>query len=622
MRKKQISPEIEKPTAHQGSSMDTFMNQLARIGNIGSTNFNSAADYPIQRLSKNYNLMNSLYRNSWIAKKIINTIPDDMTKNWFKVNAELDPKQMDRYVKLEKKTKVRKKVREAMYWGRLYGGAGAVMMIAGDEDKLDEPLVPQDILPDSFKGFLVLDRWSGIYPSNELIEDIEDPDFGEPAYYEIKNVVTEQTMQRVHHSRVLRFIGRKLPNWEELSEIGWGASELEHVFDELTKRDNTSWSIASLVFQANLLVNTVDGIDQLNSMGDPDMQRDLYNLKTAQNQMRSNQSMMVIGEKDKVEAIQYTFSGLNEISETQMMDISGACDIPITRLFGRSPAGMSATGESDAQNYCDMINQQQHTVLKPELDKLLPVMFMSEFGMIPDDLDLTFNPIQTPTEDKLADTVIKKVTAIQGVFESGLITQKIGMQELAYMSDSLGIFTSITDEDIAKADDSFGMQSVDESNFNKLSFASSVSDSKEFVEGEHKRDGEGKFSSGGSESNCITSKKDDTINQQIDTALQENGISSSIGKSVKPFKVSINGCHKHAAKRMAQRGITQDHAQNYINDAVVCFEQTENEKYSFYSEEGSSTCLKDGLLITAFPESYFDDDAKKMLKAVKKIHGR
>jgi hypothetical protein len=262
----------------------------------------------------------------------------------------------------------------------------------------------------------------------------------------------------------MRFTGRKLPFWEELAEIGWGASELEHVFDELTKRDNTSWSIASLVFQANLLVNTVEGLDQLSAIGDPDIQRDLYNLKTAQNQMRSNQSMMVIGAKDKVEAIQYTFSGLNEISETQMMDISGSCDIPITRLFGRSPAGMSATGESDAQNYCDMINQQQHTVLKPRMDQLLPIMFMSEFGMIPKDLDLTFNPIETPTEDRLADIVGKKVTAIQGVFDTGIINQKIALQELAYMSDSLGIFTSITDKDIANADTTFGMKEMPDIN--------------------------------------------------------------------------------------------------------------------------------------------------------------
>ena len=57
---------------------------------------------------------------------------------------------------------------------------------------------------------------------------------------------------RVHHSRVLRFIGRELPYMEMQRESFWGASELEHIWDELQKRSATSANIAQLVFQANI----------------------------------------------------------------------------------------------------------------------------------------------------------------------------------------------------------------------------------------------------------------------------------------------------------------------------------------------------------------------------------
>jgi phage-related protein (TIGR01555 family) len=172
--------------------------------------------------------MNSLYRNSWIAKKIINTIPEDMTKNWFDLTAEIAPDVADRYKALEKKTKIQEKILEGLYWGRLYGGAGAVILIEGHEDMLDLPLVPAMVMPDSFKGLLIVDRWSGIYPSVELITDICDPDFGLPKYYEIKNT-DGAVVQRVHHSRVLRFEGRKLPFWENQAEVHWGAAELERI---------------------------------------------------------------------------------------------------------------------------------------------------------------------------------------------------------------------------------------------------------------------------------------------------------------------------------------------------------------------------------------------------------
>lgn len=459
------SKRIKPPAAtvqgqpQRKSAQDSFSNQLARLG-IDSPNLLSATNYPMTRLTQNYNLMNSLYRNSWIAKKIINTIPDDMCKNWYTNTAELKPEEIDRLSKLEQRTLIKDRILEGLYWGRLYGGAGAIMVIDGHEDRLDEPLDYDDIMPNSFCGLMVVDRWSGIYPSLELITDHRDPELGLPKYYEVKNNASDEVISKVHHSRVLRFSGRKLPFWENIAEMHWGAAELEHVFDELVKRDNTSWNIASLVFQANLLVNQIEGLDQLQAVGDPQIQRDLYNIKSAQNQMRNNNGMMIIGEKEKITAMTYTFAGLNDISESQMLDISGASEIPVTKLFGRSPAGMNATGESDLQNYYDMVSQQQKSVLEPKLNKLMPVMYMSELGYIPDDLGVKFNAIATPTEDKLADIVGKKVTAITAAFNAGLINQKIGMKELHAMSDTLGMFTNITDEDIEAADTDFNSGDV------------------------------------------------------------------------------------------------------------------------------------------------------------------
>lgn len=462
-RKNRIKPTQSKP--QQGQVKDSFENQLARLG-VNSPNLLSATNYPMTRLTKNYQLMNSLYRNSWIAKKIINVIPEDMCKNWYSNTAELKPEETDRINKLEQRTLIKERILEGLYWGRLYGGAGAIMIIDGHEDKLDEPLDYDDIMPDSFCGLMIVDRWSGIFPSLELITDHRDPELGMPKYYEVKETATEKLISKVHHSRVLRFNGRKLPFWEDMIEMHWGAAELEHVFDELVKRDNTSWNIASLVFQANLLVNKIEGLDQLSALSDPQVQRDLYNVKSAQNQMRNNNSMMIIGEKESLTALNYTFAGLNDISESQMMDVAGASDIPITRLFGRSPAGMNSTGESDMQNYYDMIGQQQETVLKPKLNKLLPVMFMSEFGYIPNDLGVRFNSIATPSEDKMADIVNKKVTSITAAFVAGLINQKIGMSELHEMSYTTNMFTSITDEDIEKADTDFASGDVKPVDYN------------------------------------------------------------------------------------------------------------------------------------------------------------
>ena len=456
-RTQRVQKTTPPPTSpHRGSAFDSFQNQLARLGSA-SNNIISAATYPLTRLTRNYTLMNSLYRNSWICNKIVNIIPEDMCKNWYAITAELKPEETDRIHKLEQRTMVKEKILEGLYWGRLYGGAAAIIVIDGHEDKLDTPLDYEDIMPDSFCGLMVVDRWSGIYPSLELITDHRDPEMGLPKYYEVRDHASDRSISKVHHSRVLRFIGKKLPFYEEITEIHWGSSIMEHVYEELVKRDSTSWNIASLVFQANLLVNRIEGMDQMLAATDPEVQANFYNVKSAQNQMRSNNGMMIIGKDEEITPIQYTFAGLSDISDSQMMDVSGASDIPVTRLFGRSPAGMNATGESDMQNYRDMLGQQQETKLKPAINKVLPVMFMSEFGYIPDDLDIKFNPLATPTEDKVAEIVGKKVDSVVSAFSAGIINQKMSLIELHELSYTTSMFTSITDEDIEKADDSFGM---------------------------------------------------------------------------------------------------------------------------------------------------------------------
>jgi phage-related protein (TIGR01555 family) len=440
----------KKPNPKATKTSDSFQNTAARIG-FGTPNILEGTEYPLTRLSQNYQLMNSLYRSHWIIRRIIDTIPQDMVKNWYTVTSQVTPDLIERLQKLERKTKTQMKVLEGLKWGRLYGGAAAIILIDGHQDILHEPLDYDDIMPGSYKGLLVLDRWSGIYPEPELIDDINDPEFGLPASYRI---TTEGASYKVHHSRLLRFIGRDLPYFERQAEMYWGASEVEIVFDEIKKRDNTSWNIAQLVFLANLRILKMEGMEEVLAVGNERAQQDLYKTVQGQNWLASNMGVQVMGIKDTFETHQYTFTGMNDIYQSFMMDVAGAANMPVTKLFGRSPAGMNATGEGDEENYYDTVEENQLFALQPVLDKLLPIMVMSEWGQIPDDLDYKFNPIKTADNKEMSELADKSTTAIITAYNAGLISQKTGMKELRQQSEITGLFSNITDEDIDKADDS------------------------------------------------------------------------------------------------------------------------------------------------------------------------
>lgn len=446
-------------------TMDAFQNQMARLG-FGQPNLNEGADYPLTRMSQNYNLFTSLYRSSWIVRKIVDVFPSDMVKNWIKFNSSLDPEKISKINSVIRKTKTKEKIKEGLRWARLYGGAAGLILIDGDED-LSEPLDYDAIMLDDYKGLLIFDRWNGIYPDIELEDDISDEEYGYPKYYSISlseansNLMlsyNKQDLVKVHHSRIVRFNGRDLPLWERQAEMFWGESEIEIVFEELKKRDNTSANIASLIFLANIRVLKMNDLGQLLGASTQKAQENLYKVLQAQNQLMSNMGIYVMDKDDDFGTEQYSFGGLNDIYESFMLDIAGACEMPVTKLFGREPAGFNSTGESDLTQYYDTLEEKQETYLQPIIDKLLPIIFMSTLGAIPEDLDWEFNPCMNVNSKDLVDLAQSMASPIFEAFNAGLITKEIALKELKQQNEKTGMWSNITDEDIknAKNEDNSG----------------------------------------------------------------------------------------------------------------------------------------------------------------------
>lgn len=446
-------------------TIDAFQNQMARLG-FGQPNLNEGADYPLTRMSQNYNLFTSLYRSSWIVRKIVDVFPSDMVKNWIKFNSSLDPEKISKINSVIRKTKTKEKIKEGLRWARLYGGAAGLILIDGDED-LSEPLDYDAIMLDDYKGLLIFDRWNGIYPDIELEDDISDEEYGYPKYYSISlseannNLMlsyNKQDLVKVHHSRIVRFNGRDLPLWERQAEMFWGESEIEIVFEELKKRDNTSANIASLIFLANIRVLKMNDLGQLLGASTQKAQENLYKVLQAQNQLMSNMGIYVMDKDDDFGSEQYSFGGLNDIYESFMLDIAGACEMPVTKLFGREPTGFNSTGESDLTQYYDTLEEKQETYLQPIIDKLLPIIFMSTLGAIPEDLDWEFNPCMNVNSKDIADLAQSMASPIFEAFNAGLITKEIALKELKQQNEKTGMWSNITDEDIknAKNEDNSG----------------------------------------------------------------------------------------------------------------------------------------------------------------------
>jgi hypothetical protein len=333
-------------------------------------------------------------------------------------------------------------------WARLYGGAIAIILIDGAD--YTKPLNIEAIGKDKFKGLVVMDRWM-VQPSfGELITDICQ-DIGKPKFYEVLPGVSTFPAMKIHYTRIMRFDGIELPYYQKLFENLWGLSVVERIYDRLLAFDSSTTGAAQLLYRAHLRVMQIDGLREALAAGG---KTEAAVLKMFQyiRQLQTMEGITLLDGKDQFNTHQYTFGGISDILIQFGQQISGATGIPLVRLFGQSPAGLSSTGESDLRNYYDNINRLQENQLRPELDKLFAIIARSKGLKMPSDFEFLFNPLWQLSDTEKSTIAANDSSTISGAEGSGLISKAMALKELRQLSRVTGRFTNITDEDIKDAE--------------------------------------------------------------------------------------------------------------------------------------------------------------------------
>ena len=138
-------------------------------------------------------------------------------------------------------------------------------------------------------------------------------------------------------------------------------------------------------------------------------------------QGKSIYRMLALGEGETWETRQINWAGMPEVIKTYLSIVAGAADIPATRLLGKSPDGMNATGAGDERNYLAMIAAKQHMDLRPPLERLDAAVLPS--AGVPTDLPWTFSPISTLSETEAAEIEAKEAESIVKLASVALIPE-------------------------------------------------------------------------------------------------------------------------------------------------------------------------------------------------------
>jgi hypothetical protein len=116
---------------------------------------------------------------------------------------------------------------------------------------------------------------------------------------------------------------------------------------------------------------------------------------------------------EKISDYQITWAGIPAMMDAFDQRVAAVADIPFTRLMGRSPAGMNATGQSDTDNWNKMVVAGQNLELRPCLEALDAYLVPSAGVTSP--VTWRFAPLSTPSEKEEADTFKTFMEALEKV---------------------------------------------------------------------------------------------------------------------------------------------------------------------------------------------------------------
>ena len=404
--------------------------------------------YKTKLLTNNRVQLEYAYQTSWICGLAVDIVAEDMTREGVDIKAE-DPSIADDIARVFDDYQVWTGLCDALKWSRLYGGAIAIMLVDGDD--MSQPI--KHVRPGAFKGLAVFDRWQVEPSTSELVQSL-GPDFGKPAFYRViaKETGVEFKTDRIHYSRVLRFDGRRLPFNLRIAYNGWGASVLEPLFDRIQQFDVATQSAAQLLSKSYLRFYKVKGLRDI--LTNDFAAKGFINQMDYVRQFQSFEGMTIGDVEDDFQTTQYSFTGIPDIMLQFGQQISGAIGVPLVRLFGQSPVGFNSTGESDLRTYYDNVKHDQDADLRPAMKRLLNVVYQSIKGQAPgSDFSFEFKSLWQMTNEQRAVTAQSMVGSIVQALDAGAITTPVALSELKKLGDTVGLFASITDEDIAEAEE-------------------------------------------------------------------------------------------------------------------------------------------------------------------------
>lgn len=322
-------------------------------------------------------------------------IASEMTREWIEFKSKSDDgSKHDKIEKIEDALK-QLDAQDVCAQGVLHDGFFGRGHIYLDTGQTDDP---EEMKQDIGGGRGKLSK-SKVSPENPLkrLANVE-PLWTYPARYDSVNPLKKDWYdpeqwyvmgQEVHRSRLLRLVGRPVPDLLKPAYSFGGLSMSQMARPYVNNWLRTRQSVADIVHAFSVMVLSTDMMSTMELGGDQLLTRlELFNL------LRDNRGIMAINkDTEEFQNVSAPLGGLEGLQAQSQEHLAAVSRIPLVKLLGIQPAGLNASSEGEIRSFYDWIAAFQGTLLHRPLTTIIDFVQLSLFGEVDEDITWDFKSL-------------------------------------------------------------------------------------------------------------------------------------------------------------------------------------------------------------------------------------
>lgn len=352
-----------------------------------------------------------LWRSDDMIKKIVEALPNDaLRRPWTYKIGEGDDEDKEKATALCSENERLDGVqvfKRAIHTERATGGAIIFPVMEGG-GPLNEPLEDYE---DRIGKIIALHT----FEPRECVPvtwytRLSDAKFRQPKTWRISplsgNTGRYMVGEEIHESRLIVFPGRRVSNQPLTGQrIGHGDGVVQYCLKVVSDYGLSWGSVAKLLTDFGHGVYKLDQLDEI--LAEKNGEAELDRRLEAMDRRKSSLRAAVIGKNDEFMRVATALGGYAEVLIQIAQRLAACAEMPMTRLFGMSPAGLNATGESDIRMWYDSCEQERerHAHRIDQYSRMLMLQNEGPFGGVePEEWDHEFPPLWQPSEKEQAET--------------------------------------------------------------------------------------------------------------------------------------------------------------------------------------------------------------------------